>query len=426
MIQGLRGTVGLNRALAMAGARPGSRAGANALAGPRYVSSGSTRVETALVLAFLIMPAAFLLNRIAGFQVSGWAWMLLFGFLAPLALTESIRRDATRLLLPYLLFLLFACASLSWVNYFGETASTGPQLLAQLTVPALAYVLAWRVRAVPSLWSRLQRASLFAMAFAGALAILTLDDLRGPFGMSLAPRPMSMSLVALFVVATAWSISWRYTCLIAACAIAIATLTQSRMATGVLLLVLLTSPSLNLRWRPRLALGAMLLAVVLVLSTTAVFKQRFFFHEDATLVDAITLSENLNTAGRRELWPKLAAECSPVSLTGFGIGASYGLTPQVSHQSINQPHNEYLRIYCDVGWPGSILLWSFFAWAGLRSWRGSLRARRSAQVHGVAAQLIAALLIFAITDNPLAYTAQFMVPLAVVLGLSDRALLEET
>jgi O-antigen ligase len=426
MIRGRHASTGQNLIVTSAGSRHGPSVSANAAAGPRYASSGSTRVETALLLAFLVMPAAFLLNRVAGFQLSGWAWMLLLAFLAPLALTEPIAQRAVALLLPYLLFLLFASASLSWADYFGETASTGPQLLAQLTVPALAYVLAWRARSVPNLWLRIQRASVFGLAFAGALAVLTLGDLQRPFGLSLAPRPMSMSLVVLFLVATAWSTSWRYTCLVAAAAIAIATLTQSRMATAVLVLVLLTSPALNMRWRPRLALGALVLAVVLALSTTAAFKERFFFSEDASLMDAVTLSEDLNTAGRRELWPKVAVECSPVSLTGFGIGASYGLTAQVSHRSINQPHNEYLRVYCDVGWPGSVLLWSFFAWAGLRSSRGLLQARRSAQVHGVAAQFVVALLIFAVTDNPLAYTAQFMVPMAIVLGLSDRALLEET
>jgi hypothetical protein len=32
---------------------------------------------------------------------------------------------------------------------------------------------------------------------------------------------------------------------------------------------------------------------------------------------------------------------------------------------------------------------------------------------------VLALLIFAITDNPMVYTAHFMIPLALVLGLSD-------
>jgi hypothetical protein len=32
------------------------------------------------------------------------------------------------------------------------------------------------------------------------------------------------------------------------------------------------------------------------------------------------------------------------------------------------------------------------------------------------------LLLFAITDNPIIYTAQFMAPMAVIFGLSDRML----
>jgi O-antigen ligase len=392
----------------------------------RVSAAGSTRADSAILLMFILIPAAYLQNQIAGFQVSGWSWILLFGFLAPLALTEPVRPVAVRLLLPYLLFLLLACASFAWAKDFGETAtSSPPQLLAQLVVPVLAYLVVWRVRDPAQLWPRLQNASLLALALAAVLVALTFGNQQAPFGIILAPRPLSMSLVVIFLVATASSTSWRYTCLIGGLVIAITLAAESRMATAVLLLMLLTSPSLKVRWQARIAFAIVIALLVQTLSTTATFKQRFFFDENATLLDAVTLSDQLNTAGRREVWPKLVDECSPVSLTGFGIGASYGLTAMITNYSLSQPHNDYLRIYCDVGWPGSVLCWGFFVWAMLRSWRACLGRRRWAQLHGVAAQAVLALLILAITDNPLPYTVQFMVPIAVILGFSDRARAEE-
>jgi hypothetical protein len=41
------------------------------------------------------------------------------------------------------------------------------------------------------------------------------------------------------------------------------------------------------------------------------------------------------------------------------------------------------------------------------------------QLHAGAGLLVLALILFALTDNPMVYTAHFMTPLAIVLGLSD-------
>ena len=173
-----------------------------------------------------------------------------------------------------------------------------------------------------------------------------------------------------------------------------------------------------------LVVGVQVLLTLLVVavSNTPAFRTRFFFNEEATLTDVVTLSDQLNTAGRRELWPELVKRCSPAAMTGLGISSSNALSVKLS--GLDHPHNEYLRVYCDEGWIGSILIWSFFAWATVRSWRGALEGQDTS-LHAAAGQLTLALLLFAITDNPLDYTALFMAPMAVILGLSDRALLME-
>jgi O-antigen ligase len=234
---------------------------------------------------------------------------------------------------------------------------------------------------------------------------------------------MSISLAVLFVVATLNSPSWRRTTVLGMVALGTAAAVGSRLSSAVLLVILLTSPSLGVRRGTRLAMAAACVLLVIAVSSTPAFKNRFFFNEEATLTDAITLSNQLNTAGRRELWPELVKRCSPAAMTGLGISSSNALSVKLS--GLDHPHNEYLRVYCDEGWIGSVLLWSFFAWATVRSWRGT-SAGQDTRLHAAAGQLTLALLLFAITDNPLTYTAHFLAPMAVILGLSDRALLERT
>jgi hypothetical protein len=234
---------------------------------------------------------------------------------------------------------------------------------------------------------------------------------------------MAISLVVLFVCATIHSTSWRFTVLVGTIALAIAIVTGARMSSLVLIVMLLTSPSLGLRWQGRAAIAATFILLVVLFSHTEVFKKRFFFNEGASLVDVLTVSNNVNTAGRRELWPKLLRACDATSTTGQGIASSTPLSAELSGGALDHPHNEYIRCYCDVGWIGSILIWSFFFAGLVRSWTAAMLGRNRA-LHGAAGQVVLALLIFAITDNPLSYTAHFMTPLAVILGFSDRALAE--
>jgi hypothetical protein len=377
------------------------------------------RSETVLVFIFAIIPLTFLQNKVLGFQMSGWSWLVVLAGVGLLVVTEPLPRRAVSMLLPYLLFLLYACATLTWTPIFGEGVAT----LTQVVVPALAYLLAWRVRLNADLMERLRKTCLRGIGIAAVLAVAVQGGLYGPFGLELSPRPMAISLVVLFVCATIHSRSWRFTVLTGGVSLAIAMATGSRMSSLVLLVLLLISPSLGLHWPGRLVIALACLVLVLLVSQTEAFKQRFFFNEGASLTDVLTLSDNVNTAGRRELWPKLLKVCHSTSTTGQGIGASTPLSFTLSDGALDHPHNDYIRSYCDEGWIGSALVWFFFVAAGLRSWAGVFTGR-DVQLHGAAGQVVLALLIFAITDNPLSYTAHFMVPMAVILGFSDRMLAE--
>jgi hypothetical protein len=378
-----------------------------------------TRAETVLVFTFAIIPLTFIQNQVLGFQMSGWSWLLVLAAVGLLILTEPLPLRAVSMLLAYVLFLLYTCVTLAWTPTLGD----GVASLTQLALPALAYLLAWCVRLDASLQGRLRNACLRGLGIAALLAVAVQGGLYGPFGLLLSPRPMAISLVVLFIVATLHSTSWRFTIVVGAITLAIAIATGSRMSSLVLIVMLLTSPSLGLRWQGRVAIAAICVLLVVLFSQTEAFKKRFYFNEDASLVDVLTVSNNVNTAGRRELWPALLRECSPTSTTGQGIGSSTALSANLSGGALDHPHNEYIRIYCDEGWIGSSLIWLFFFASLVRSWAGAVMGRDKA-LHGAAGQVVLALLIFAITDNPLSYTAHFMTPLAVILGFSDRALAE--
>jgi len=156
----------------------------------------TSQARTALLLVFLVLPVAFLENQVLGFQMSGWAWLFLLGILVPTILTEPLPGRAIRHLLPYLMFLFYAAVTLAWVELLGRGVAT----LAQLTVPAVGYLVAWRVPATVGLRRKLRTAALWGLGIAALLAVVHLMGQPLPLDPSI--RGMSIGLIVLFVVAT--------------------------------------------------------------------------------------------------------------------------------------------------------------------------------------------------------------------------------
>jgi O-antigen ligase len=290
----------------------------------------------------------------------------------------------------------------------------------QIVLFAVVYLLAWRIRDLPRFLRALPPAALYCIGAASLITLVTLGGRRlvGPFEMSV--RPTAMGLVILFIVVGIRVRSWRMLTVIGAITFAIILFTGSRMAAAALVPVLLTHPSLMAN-RPRwLTIVSGLILTVLALSSTQAFQERFFFSDDASLRDVITLSDNLNTAGRRELWPVLIRECSASPILGNGVGAGAVYSTELSDEILGHPHNEFIRVYCDTGLIGTALLWGFFLTVAVRNYH-ALRQGGDTRLHTAALQCIAVLAVLAVTDNPLVYTALFMTPIALVLGLADHA-----
>ena len=106
---------------------------------------------------------------------------------------------------------------------------------------------------------------------------------------------------------------------------------------------------------------------------------------------------------------------SPIIGDGPGASALYG--SQVM-SGFPEPHNEYLRVWCDTGVLGSVVFWGFIALVASRALGGLRRDGPAVRRRHVATlQLLGAFLILSLTDNPLT-TAAFMPAAAFVWGRS--------
>lgn len=364
----------------------------------------------ALVTVVCLIPLTFVGVSIGGFNISGLAWVAGLLVVAPLVVLDSVDASVLRRALPYLVFVFFAALSIG-VAPLPQVAVAST---VQMTAPLPAFLLASRIQDIDRF---LDRAATAAQGAIGLAALLTVATTAGALpGTALSARPMAISLVVLFVIASL-RLSPARAYLLGGVALTLSVATGGRTSSAVLLMVLVLSPALRLRWRGRIALAGLGLVAVVLASQTAAFQERFFFGAQGTLTDALTGSEVLNTAGRRELWPRLLDECSTSPILGGGIGTGTVLSNELTLGVLGQPHNDYLKTYCDVGLLGAVPFWLFFVGAGLS---GVALARRGEPLGQASSSLVLALLVLAVTDNPVIYTAHFMVPLAVVLGLAAR------
>jgi len=364
-----------------------------------------------LILVVLgIVPSTI---NLGGLSLHALLWMTYAVAGSLLLLVTPLAHRAIPWVALYGAYLLIALASLT----YAAQLAFGIQTLVQLSAPALIYVLAWRAPLVP----RMMRA-LPVLAFWGLLiaCVLLLMPISGA-GVTVAIRPLAIGLAPLFVLATLNSTSPLFGVGTGLLMVAAAVMSGSRSASVMLLLLFVTSPAVRVRWRGRGALIAVTVFLVLLGSQTSSFKQRYFFSSSAGLSEIAGNSALLNTSGRSEFWPQLEATCNRHPIRGFGVGAAYGISNDLSNGTFPQPHNEFIRAYCDTGYAGSFPLWAFYAMLMGRSLWLSVRDASRRRLHIAGAQLLVAVVIMSFTDNPMVYTGVVMAPVLLVLGLSHSA-----
>ena len=370
--------------------------------------------RTVVVLLFALIPSAFVGVVLGPVQLTGVAWLVGLA-LTGRALWKPVAPAVLRRLAPYLVFMFMASLTLSW-----SVSTRGVLSWVQLFAPIPAFLLGAQLTDRQGALRAAARTGQVAIALAIALVLADRTGLL-PAALPLAARPMAIALVPLFVVATLETSRAR-TAVLGAVVVGAAVITGSRTAAVVLLIIVVLSPSWRVTRRGRVALLVAAAVVFLAFSTTSAFRDRFFFSEDVTLGDALTGSSQLNTAGRRELWPQLIDECQQTTWLGRGVGEAGQLAGELTLGVLKHPHNDYLRTWCDVGLVGAVPFWSFFVLAGLQGLR---LGRRGSALGTASVQLVLGLGLLALTDNVIIYTAYFMVPAALLLGCAVRAALNQ-
>ena len=191
------------------------------------------------------------------------------------------------------------------------------------------------------------------------------------------------------------------------------TLTESRMATLVLLAVPVLHPSYrNKLWNLATAVGFAGLGALLFYAP--VFQQRFFKGGGGTLSDVA--SGNFSGAGRFEAWPYILQEAWQQPVLGSGVGSAFEFVPTV-WDKVNHVHNDYLRFFFELGAVGLAI----FIVAAV--WQLAVLYRRIGRSEGVVRTALVAcwlgfcvLFISCATDNTILYNIYYMNLLFAVLG----------
>jgi O-antigen ligase len=199
----------------------------------------------------------------------------------------------------------------------------------------------------------------------------------------------------------------------------ITTVTSARMTTLALLAVPLLHPYTRGRSLSKFLAGGAILGLAFLLFNTKNFQERFFESGQGSIGDL--LAGNVNDQGRSTVWSGVWNEAWRRPFMGAGVGAAVSFVPTV-WGDMNHVHNDYLRIFYELGVVGLALFIAVSAWqlVNLRrqidSTEGIVKATFTAAWLG-----FCALLITCLTDNTLVYNMLYTDPLFALLGAAYGA-----
>jgi O-antigen ligase len=248
--------------------------------------------------------------------------------------------------------------------------------------------------------------------FAVCYALQLLD--RGLMEAHLRAAALSATLcgslfLGLFPRHVALSLSGWCTCLL------VTTLTSSRMATLALLVIPVCHPYFKGRVLWKLTAGTLFALVGLTVFYTPAFQEHFFESGSGTVSDL--LSGNFKDLGRFEAWSLMWDKAWQRPEFGHGIGSAFDFVPTI-WEDMHQIHNDYLRIFYELGGVGLVLFVAVAVWqimALRRSASGVSDDKARMALTGSFLGFIA-MLITCATDNTLLYNTYYTNPLFALLG----------
>lgn len=313
-------------------------------------------------------------------------------------------------LVPWMLWFGWLWASLAWCDGGFRNVQDAMQLSMPLAVGVLASMFVRSPQQLRQLFAMFWPALLMLTAVVAAHKLGVLAAV----GLNCAERSLSLTAVLIGCVAISaypphklWPLaSWGLCVLLTAA-------TGSRMATFALLL----APAMHPQYRSKLwnvAILAVLFVMGVGLFYSPVFQRRFFDTGSGTFADV--LDGQFLSFGRLEYWPAIWDEAWRHPRLGAGVGSTFGYVPTV-WEGMNHVHNDYLRIFFEVGYIGlaifvSVVLWQLFSIA-CKLGDGSDIERRAWRAVFMGLML---LLVTSCSDNTLIYNLWYTDPLFALLG----------
>jgi O-antigen ligase len=377
-------------------------------------------------LSFATGGLKALLPALGGLDMNGIRLIVLLAGFTSLALVD---RDVLGGVLGrygrwYVLFLAFAAATLAWTS----SPNDGARLLLKLAYPLLVFAVVLGVGRTRGDYERLGAWMLVgAVLIAGVLNPLYLmvagwhvmdDGTLRAFGLGAHANPFSFYLLLMLIFGAA-----RYTARGERRYLALAplllvwlvltftriTLLAAVVGVGAFMLyaALVARNYRAVRW------GVVLGAAVAIPLVPIVLERTFGYIPGPAEIfdvvrDPVRAYGIINWQGRELLWAVLAGEISASPWIGHGLGSSaLALRQAFQTDVLLVAHNEYLRLWAEIGLAGCLL----FAFA-LAGWlRGAFAAGRASPLAREYALLgVSGLLVWAVvalTDNPLDYYNSF-------------------
>jgi O-antigen ligase len=170
---------------------------------------------------------------------------------------------------------------------------------------------------------------------------------------------------------------------------------------------------LNLRRRFLVSILTVCTFIILanVFFSFSLIRDRFGYAGDQASFAGV----RLNTAGRAKIWSLLLSEGKNSFFLGHGIGSSEDLVLR-NFQTIAQPHNDFLRIYFDLGFFGFLSLCTALLYLAVSGWRIHRFDSEGVLIFKMKFVLVFHLILLMLTDNPLVYPF-YTLPLFLILGV---------
>jgi O-antigen ligase len=326
-------------------------------------------------------------------------------------------------LLPFALFLLWAALRSILTPPTFEGAQNGIVYVLFGGGALLAGTLAARDPA--AIFARLARGIGWIQWIALAVLALNLARFGLPSGdWRVGPRSLALAaLIPLHWHLARWSAGRGRSLWSAGLWFAAIVVTTSRTASAIALVSLALVVALQAPRRPRrAAAGLSALAAGLALGAALVafappFHHRFFGGDASLHVGEYAINAN----GRLAFWALMVESASTAPVAGHGLGSSQAVMAAEFFESdeIRHPHNDYLRLWHDLGAVGLVLLlWALLLWAAVLAdaWRRGDRADDPGRAVPLFALLVVMELMLAmVTDNVLIYPF-FMGAAGIIAG----------